>query len=182
MVIFLIGFMGSGKSWWAHRLAQELHVPNYDLDAVIEEAEGLEITDIFSVKGEGYFRQKERECLESLVEKLQRDETAHAGNWTAVISCGGGTPCFFDTMDWMNLHGLTVWLNPPVEMLAARLITETASRPLLAGKTGADLVELIDHLMEERAPFYEKARVQIKNTHLAMQDFINILEHAPDLP
>jgi shikimate kinase len=84
-------------------------------------------------------------------------------------------------MDWMNRKGLTVWLNPPIGTLAARLITETASRPLLAGKTGADLVELIEHLMEERAPFYQKARIQIKNTHIAIQEFLNILEHAPDL-
>jgi shikimate kinase len=181
MVIFLIGFMGSGKTWWAHRLAEELHIPHYDLDMVVEEAEGMEIPDILAEKGEVYFRRKERECLESLVGGLKVAQGPRSGPWTALISCGGGTPCFFDTMDWMNREGLTVWLNPPIDTLAARLITETASRPLLAGKTGADLVELIEHLMEERAPFYQKARIQIKNTHIAVQEFLNILEHAPDL-
>lgn len=169
--------MGSGKSWWAHRLSQALHVPHYDLDEVVSDAEGMEIPDIFREKGEAYFRRRERECLEALVDGLP----ARTHPWTAVIACGGGTPCFLDTMDWMNRKGLTVWLNPPVDMLAARLITETAHRPLLAGKTGADLVELITHLMEERQAFYEKARIEIKNTHIALEAFINTLEHAPDL-
>jgi shikimate kinase len=177
MVIFLIGFMGSGKSWWAHRLSQALQVPHVDLDEVVEDAEGMEIPDIFREKGEAYFRRRERACLEEIVGGLPAGPAA----WKAVIACGGGTPCFFDTMDWMNRCGLTVWLNPPVEMLAQRLVTETASRPLLAGKTGADLVELIDHLMEERRAFYEKARIEIKNTHIALEEFINTLEHAPDL-
>lgn len=170
--------MGSGKSWWAHRLAGALQVPHFDLDEWVEETEGMEITDIFREKGEPYFRQKEREALESLVNHL----SGQSGTWNAVIACGGGTPCFFDNMDWMNKSGLTVWLNPEDEVLAARLITETANRPLLAGKTGSDLEELIAHLKLERKPFYEKARVEIKNTHIALDEFLNALKNAQDLP
>jgi shikimate kinase len=178
MVIFLIGFMGSGKSWWLHRLAGAIQVPHFDLDELVEESEGMEIPDIFRERGEPYFRQKEREVLEALVRALN----GRSGNWSAVVACGGGTPCFFDNMDWMNQVGLTVWLNPEDEVLASRLITETANRPLLAGKTGSDLEELIAHLKFERQPFYEKARVEIKNTHIALDDFLNVLKNAQDLP
>ena len=180
MVIFLIGFMGSGKSWWAHRLAERLGVPHYDLDAAVSGEEGMDIPDIFREKGEDYFRIAERAALERLVASIP--PAAGDSRWSAVIACGGGTPCFLDTMDWMNSHGLTVWLNPPVAQLAERLLTETASRPLLAGKTGADLVELIDHLMEERRSYYEKAHIEVKNTHLALDEFVNIILHASDLP
>ena len=176
MVIFLIGFMGSGKSWWCQRLASTLDIPCLDLDRVLAEAEGMDIPDIFREKGEAYFRRREREVLESLVNRLEQGNSVQG--FHAVLACGGGTPCFFDTMDWMNDRGLTVWLNPPVEQLVERLITETANRPLLAGKTGADLVELIEHLMEERGPYYEKARIQLKNTHLATDEFVNLLQHA----
>jgi shikimate kinase len=180
MVIFLIGFMGSGKSWWAHRLAGRLGIPHYDLDEVVSASEGMDIPDLFREKGEEYFRLAERAALEGLVASVPPGP--EGARWSAVIACGGGTPCFFDTMDWMNRHGLTVWLNPPTQQLAERLLTETASRPLIAGKTGADLVELIDHLMEERSSYYKKAQVEIKNTHLALDEFVNILFHASDLP
>jgi shikimate kinase len=180
MVIFLIGFMGSGKSFWAHRLAERLGIPHYDLDEAVSAAEGMEIPDLFKEKGEHYFRKAERTVLEQLVADLP--PVTEGVRWAAVIACGGGTPCFFDTMDWMNRHGLTVWLNPSAEQLAARLLTETASRPLLAGKTGADLEELIGHLMEERRSYYKKAHIEIKNTHLALDEFVNILLHASHLP
>lgn len=180
MVIFLIGFMGSGKSWWAHRLAERLGIPHYDLDEVVSAAEGMDIPDLFREKGEAYFRRAERAALERLMATVP--PAPEGARWSAVIACGGGTPCFFDTMDWMNRHGLTVWLNPPAGQLAERLLTETASRPLLAGKTGADLVELIDHIMEERRSYYEKAHIEIKNTHLALDEFVNTLFHASDLP
>ncbi len=84
MRIFLIGFMGSGKTHWGTRIAENLKIPFYDLDAVIVHEEGMNISEIFTVKGEEYFRYKEKQTLEDLVAKEEN----------FVLSAGGGTPCF----------------------------------------------------------------------------------------
>ena len=145
--IFLIGFMGSGKTYWGKRLAEKLGCLFVDLDETIETNERKTIAEIFAVAGENGFRILERDCLRRL-----------AAMPPAVVATGGGTPCFFDNMDWMNAHGTTVFLKTPVPVLAARLRADPGVRPLLANVPDDQLENHIAHLLEQRAPYYLMAK------------------------
>lgn len=149
MRIFLIGFMGSGKTYTGKRLAEALGYDFHDLDALMEELEGGSVARVFEEKGETYFRELERQTLHA------------TSKWVrAVISCGGGTPCFFDNMEWMNARGVTIWLNPPVELVLRRLQRKPHKRPLLAGlETDEQWHEFIERKLEERRPFYSLAQI-----------------------
>src|SRR4051794_20436872 len=105
MKLFLIGFMGSGKTHWGSRLAERFHLPFFDLDKVISEKEQKTIPEIFAEKGEEYFRYCEKQSLEQLVEE----------NTEFIISCGGGTPCFFNNIRFMKDKGKVIWLNTEID-------------------------------------------------------------------
>ncbi len=149
MKLYLLGFMGSGKSHVGKKLSARLQLPFLDLDDFIVEREGMSINEIFACKGEHGFRQIERKCLE---------ETAEMDN--AIIGCGGGTPCFFDNMEWLNKHGTTWYLNYPASVLFDRLKTRKAKRPLLKDMSDEQLLSFIEKKLEERAPYYEAAQFQ----------------------
>lgn len=170
MVIYLIGFMGSGKTFWAEKLSARLNVPWFDLDRLIEEREGAEVREIFAEKGEEYFRQVEHELLKGFSKSF-----TEPGVVQAILSCGGGTPCHHDNMDLMNASGRTVWLNPPVRILAARLGKDSGQRPLLAGRKGEELENFISLKLEERRPWYQKATVIIEEPVPSLQGIINTL-------
>lgn len=154
MRIFLIGFMGSGKSYTGKRLAARLGYPFYDLDALIEQETGRSIPEIFAEAGEEGFRQMERQVLQK-TEAFER----------AVISCGGGTPCFFDNMPWMNARGVTVWLRPSLQVLYQRLRRKPHKRPLLAGLTSAqDWMQFLEAKLAERLPYYGQAQLTYEQT------------------
>lgn len=149
MRIFLTGFMGSGKTYTGKRLAEALGYDFYDLDTLIEEQEGCKIAAIFEEKGEARFREIEQQTLHRTADEVN-----------VVISCGGGTPCFFDNMEWMNARGVTIWLNPPVELVLRRLQRKPHKRPLLAGlETDEQWHEFIERKLEERRPFYSLAQI-----------------------
>src|SRR3954468_2537107 len=118
MRIFLIGFMGSGKTHWGTRIAEKLNIPFYDLDAVVVNHEGMNISEIFSNKGEEYFRYIEKQTLEDLV---GREENF-------VLSAGGGTPCFFNNIEFMKRSGKVLWLNTSLDALNQRLMKEKMTR------------------------------------------------------
>lgn len=139
--------MGSGKTFWGRRLAETLQCPFYDLDALIVAHAGKNIPEIFAELGETGFREMERARLLNLLEQEP-----------AVVSTGGGTPCFFDNMEQMNAHGRTIYLDMPLEILVQRLEKEMHQRPLLAGLAPAELPPFIEKMLEKRAPFYEKAQ------------------------
>ena len=124
MKIFLIGFMGSGKTTLGKKLARVLGYDFVDLDKVIEEESGVSVPDYFSRHGEDAFRQLERDCLRTRLP---------AG--PVVVATGGGAPCYFDNMDWMNEHGVTVYLMLPPGVLASRL-NGSRNRPLISGLSG----------------------------------------------
>ena len=170
MVIYLIGFMGSGKTFWAEKLSARLNVPWFDLDLLIEEQEGEAVKDIFSSKGEDHFRQQEHDLLKGFSMSFP-----DPGGVQAILSCGGGTPCFHDNMDLMNASGTTLWLNPPVHILAARLARDAGQRPLLAGKSGEELENFISLKLEERRSWYEQAAVIINEPVPSLQGIINAL-------
>ena len=164
--IYFLGFMGSGKSYLGKQLAQKLNWSFLDMDAFLEEEEKKSISHIFAQSGESHFRKLERHYLH---------RTAHFQQ--TIIATGGGAPCFFDNMDWMNKHGLTIYLKTPVSILAERLKTETNHRPLLAGKNREELEAFIEKKLTTRNPFYEKAQCifEYKNGREGVEELLFLL-------
>lgn len=154
-ICFLIGFMGAGKTYWGTRLVRRLGVPFIDLDDRIAQGEGQPLEEIFNQQGEEKFRRLERRYLRELGDSSP-----------CVVATGGGTPCFYDNMDWMNAHGTTVFLNPPLDVLVARLRIDPVVRPLLAGIPAEQLENHIARLLEQRMAFYGKAKVVVENSNL----------------
>jgi len=146
--IYLIGFMGSGKSTLGKVLARLLQYSFIDLDHYIEKKEGATIAEIFSRYGEGRFRELER---------LAIHETAQKGS--TVVATGGGAPCFFDNMEFMKQQGITVYLKISSKNLTHRLAPARAHRPLLADKSEDELHTFIQQRLNERTPFYQKANI-----------------------
>lgn len=145
--IYLIGFMGCGKSHIGKQLAHSLGWDFLDMDDFLEANEGMSISQIFAEGGESLFRELERNYLQATYDFEN-----------TVIATGGGAPCFFDNVDWMNNHGSTIYLKTPVSILVDRLKSETNHRPLLAGKTDSQLKDFISMKLEERSSFYQQAR------------------------
>ncbi len=149
-MIFILGYMGSGKTTFGKRLAKQLNFEFIDLDKVFEELYRISITNFFMKYGEEMFRKIERELL---LKNLDRPDT--------VISCGGGTPCFSDNMDLMNKNGLTVYLRLTPAALVNRLANSRQERPLLKGLPGSDLLEKISNHLPQRESFYLKAQMVV---------------------
>ncbi|WP_298738921.1 shikimate kinase [uncultured Chitinophaga sp.] len=160
MKIFLIGFMGAGKTYWGKQLAEHWNLPYYDLDEVIVAEEEMAVSDIFATKGEDYFRERESAILRGLV--LQD---------SFLISCGGGTPCFQDNMDFMNENGITIWLNPSVPIMVERLQRKKYKRPLIQDLADEDLTAFIEKKMAERLPFYQQSQYIIDSDHISLDTF-----------
>ncbi len=146
-LIFLIGFMGCGKTTLGRKLASRLDYKFMDLDDIFEEKVGMTIAVYFSAFGEDAFRKLESEVLK---------QTKYPEN--AIVSTGGGLPCFFDNMDWMNTHGKTIYIKLSPKTLANRLENEKDQRPVLRDH-GDDLVAFIAGKLAERDKFYEQASV-----------------------
>lgn len=147
-LIFLVGFMGCGKTTMGRKLATALGYEFLDLDHALEAHAGMPIPEYFSIHGEDAFRKLESSILK---------ETAYPEN--ALVSTGGGLPCFFDNMDWMNAHGQSVYMKLTPKALASRLEHAKTPRPVLQGKKGDELVAFIESKLAEREPFYSKASV-----------------------
>jgi shikimate kinase len=166
MRIFLIGFMGSGKTHWGTRIAEKLQIPFYDLDAVIVNAEGMSISEIFAIKGEEYFRYMEKQTLEDLV---SREENF-------VLSAGGGTPCFFNNIEFMKKQGKVLWLNTSLEVLNQRLLKEKNKRPLLRNINEAGLRAYIIRKLSERKMYYEQADLMVHEETMELEPLISLLQ------
>jgi shikimate kinase len=149
MKVFLIGYMGVGKSTIGKRLASALGIPFVDLDKEIEKTEGNSIAEIFAEKGEAYFRKKETKALTEMVQSALN----------AVISTGGGTPCHAENMDVMLNSGVVVWLQLPSHVIAQRLVKSQSERPLIAGLLPDVLPDFIRDHLESRLPFYQRAHI-----------------------
>ncbi len=151
MRIFLIGFMGCGKTLIGKKLAEKIEYDFYDIDAEIEKIACKSVTKIFQEDGECRFREFEKEVLLSLSAKNK-----------AVIATGGGTPCFEDNMKIIKKTGLSVYIKLSAERLAERLETTKKTRPLIAYKNKDELYSFIAELLKQREPFYLKADLIIK--------------------
>lgn len=183
MIIFLIGFMGSGKSYYAERIASAMSIPFVDLDAAIEQDQGMSITAIFAQQGEAEFRLLEANKLRSEAALLSADKTHEdllnrSGNFIGLIACGGGTPCYHDNMEWMNKYGMTVWINPPIEVLKSRLRTEKSGRPLIAGLNEEEFNVFIEIRLQSRERYYSQATIQITDPVMSIDQIIKKIHHA----
>ncbi len=149
--IFLIGYMGSGKSTTGKILANQLGCSFIDLDSFIEEIEQKSIPDIFSLFGEETFRLIEHNALKKLIKQ----------NGNAVIACGGGTPCFHDNISLMNNAGLTIYIKLSPETLQNRLLVAKEKRPLIENKSSDALLIFIKEQLAGRSAFYAMAETTI---------------------
>lgn len=159
--IILIGYMGAGKTTVGKALAKDMGLMFYDLDWYIETRMHKTVAQIFAERGEEGFR---------IIEKNMLHEVAEFED--VVISCGGGTPCFFDNMEYLNQQGDTVYLQASPEVLVAHLKMGKGVRPLLAGKTDEQLLEYIRETLAKREGFYLKAK-HVVNVNL-MNDYDKI--------
>lgn len=148
MKIFLIGYMGCGKSSLGRRLAKRADVRFVDMDSEIEQREGASISDIFRFEGEEYFRRMESALIDSLA----------ADPDDMVVSTGGGAPAWGDNMQRMNAAGMTVYLRRTPQQIASRLSPHgRQKRPKLRGLNDEELVAFMTENMAEREPFYSQA-------------------------
>lgn len=145
--IILTGYMCVGKTTVGKALAKELGQTFYDLDWYIEERFHTKVSKVFAEEGEERFRDLERRMLH---------EVAEFEN--VVVACGGGTPCFYDNMDYMNRTGQTFYLKASPETIMQHLSISRGERPLLKGKTPAQLRTHIIEQLAQREPFYNKAQ------------------------
>lgn len=153
--IFLTGYMGAGKTTLGKALARDLGVQFIDLDWYVEARQHKSICQLFAERGEEAFRQLERNMLHEVGEFED-----------VVVATGGGTPCFFDNMDYMDAQGQTVFLDVDTDTLFRRLRVATLQRPILNGKTDEELRAFIGQALEGRRPQYEKARYRFDGSHL----------------
>ncbi|MCF8372586.1 MAG: shikimate kinase [Bacteroidales bacterium] len=167
MRIFLIGYMGSGKSTVGKRLAQKMNLTFFDLDPLIEKRTGKTIPVIFLDYGENAFRRIEKETLSEILQ---------ADNY--VLSTGGGTPCFFDNLEQMNLAGTSFYLKMDAGMLAHRLFYSKTERPLLAGKSREELFDFIKQNLAEREVFYSQAKHSINGAEFQVKEILRLLNNS----
>lgn len=168
MLVFLIGYMGCGKSTAGKKLAKKLGYKFVDVDNLIEEAQGITISEIFAKQGEDAFRKIEQEMLATTFELED-----------AIVATGGGAPCFYDNMEAMNKHGLTIYIEMAPKALISRLKGGLEDRPILKGKTEEELVVFIEQALKNRNPFYKKSKAIVEglslspeSLHAAMQQYI----------
>jgi len=153
--IFLIGMMGSGKSYWAKKMAKWNKCVGYDLDALVEMNEEKSIAEIFNEDGEDYFRKAEAKILRWFKEKKK-----------FIIATGGGTPCFQENMHWMKKEGIVIWLDESVEVLVKRLSPEKNQRPLIAHLNDSEMAAFIEDKLVERHSFYAQANYRLTSDQI----------------
>lgn len=166
--IFLIGLMGSGKSYWAKKISKWIKSAGYDLDALIEMNEEKTILELFADDGEEYFRKTETKLLKWFKEKKKY-----------VLATGGGTPCFNDNMQWMRKEGVVIWLDESLDVLVQRLIKEKDHRPLIAKLNEQQIVTFLQEQLGSRFSYYEQANYRLSSDQITETEFKKlILKHA----
>jgi len=167
-LIFLIGFMGCGKTTLGRKLASRLGYMFMDLDHVLEAQVGVTIAEYFTAYGEDAFRKLESEVLKT---------TPYPEN--AVISTGGGLPCFFDNMQWILAHGKSVYIQLSPKILTDRLERERVTRPVLQNKHGDELTAFIADKLAEREIFYKQATFVVNGLSLTVEKVEELLKQSP---
>ena len=160
--------MGSGKTHWGKILSRQISLPYFDLDEVIVASEKKSVQQIFHDNGEEYFRVKEQEVLEALVEDHN----------DVIISTGGGTPCFFNNIDFMKQQGKVVWLNTAIDILVERLLKQKHSRPLIKNISDAELKSFIVKKLQDRKMYYEQAHVVLHEESITIESLLKSIQDA----
>jgi shikimate kinase len=153
---------GSGKSTWGKRLANVLNCNFVDLDSMIEEQYGTSIEQIFNERGEDYFRELEKDLLY---------KTAIFNN--TIIACGGGTPCFYDNINWINLHGKSIYFKANIALLLDRIEGSKNQRPLFLGMSREEMREKIENLLLLREPYYLQSKIHIDLPVKTIKNIVN---------
>lgn len=169
--VVLVGLPGSGKSTFGRQLAQELGFPFLDLDQQIEEKYLMKIPEIFSIYGEGKFRDWETETLSDL---LGRESSF-------ILASGGGAPCFNDNMDLINSKSVSVYLDVPLESISQRLqASKVQNRPMFQGLDQGEIILKLKSLLVSREYFYNQAKIKLSgedfSAELLMYELINLLK------
>lgn len=161
--IFLVGFMGCGKSFVGKHLATQLNMQFVDIDQVIENNEGESIAQVFAEKGESFFRNLEHHTLRQYVDMQN-----------FCIAMGGGAPCFHHNMTLMNENGITIYLKTSPHLILERLqaVGELEKRPLLRGKTSDEILTFIQAKIQERSRFYEQAQIIIEQKNNNIEELL----------
>jgi len=163
-ILFLVGYMGCGKSSLGRKLARRLSCRPIDTDAEIERQEGASVNDLFRFEGEEAFRRMEREVIERII----------ARDLPAVVSTGGGLPVWRDNMERMNGAGLTIYIRRSAERIASRLSPYgRAKRPKLRGLNDEELVDFMTRNMAEREPWYSRAQLILEGDRFTDDELID---------
>jgi shikimate kinase len=158
--------MGVGKTSKGRKLSKRLGIRFADMDFLIEEQEGMSVSDIFNTKGEEWFRKKETEVLHQLGDLME----------DIVISTGGGVPCFNNNMEYINSTGISVYLKMSPEALVNRLNrSRKPVRPLIEGKTNEQLLEFINQKLKERETYYLQCKLVLSAENLKIKDLLTII-------
>lgn len=167
MRIFLIGLVGSGKTTIGKKLAEALKLSFIDLDEYITGKELKTINEIFATKGEDYFREAEAKYLREICK--QND---------FVLATGGGAACFHDNMTVMNVAGITIFLDVPLDTLTQRLWRQPhrEQRPMIAGKTKEELAAFLEEIHAKRMPFYREAKLILKGNDITPDQILYLLD------
>lgn len=165
--IYLIGYMGSGKTTIGRRLASRLDYKFLDLDNYIEEENHMSINAIFDRHGEMHFRDLERVAL---FETFRMSKV--------VVACGGGTPCFFDNIQQILKNGLSIYIQLPVGALADRLIHAKNTRPLI--KNNPDLKTYISEMLETRQVYYNQAHIIVDGLNTNIENLIQLIHYSTE--
>ncbi len=156
--------MGAGKTTLGRKLAETLNIPFFDSDQEIEKESYMKIQDLFEQHGELFFREKEKEFIQSLFQKTN-----------FVLATGGGLPCFNNQMNELNSLGTTVYLNNSVEIIIQRLLNDNQHRPLIKDLTEKELREFISVKMKDREPTYLRSKLVLQESDQQVDALISQL-------
>ena len=168
MKIYLIGFMGCGKTYWGGILSRKLNLPFFDLDEQIASNEGKSINVLFDEKGEEHFRLLEKDALHIITESHE----------SFVMACGGGAPCYLNNIEYMNKSGTTVWINTPFETLLKRLVKDKSNRPLIKELSEEQIRGLIFKKIADRRIYYEQADIKLDDEEINIENLVEKVFHA----
>lgn len=163
--IFLIGYMGSGKTSHGKKIARMMGYDFLDMDEWISKEESLTIPEIFESYGENYFRQKETDAIRE-INKLEK----------VIVATGGGAPCYNENLDKLKDSGLTIYLKLSPEELLSRLKSAKTERPLLSGKNEDEMLETIKQMLAEREPFYNQADMIVDGLDGVNERVVNAIQ------
>lgn len=166
MTLYLVGYAGSGKSSLGKRLARRLRLRFVDTDKFVELSEGASVADIFHYGGEEYFRRTERNAVESLYSEGEN----------MIVATGGGLPTWGDNMEWLNDHGVTIYLRRSPEQILSRMSAYgREKRPMFRGKSDEELLAFMRVQMTERESFYAKAHISVDCTPISDDEAVEVI-------